>query len=182
MNGEHTNPYPGPESFARNDNRPYFGRDQETRDLSPMLVTERLLVYYAPSGAGKTSLLNKRLIPRLEEKFYEVLPQGRVSGISQVPPNVENVYSYNLMLRLVPGEPNPEQFAHLSLSEFLWHLTTQDGKSYSYDPSDQALRKATPMPDLWPRVLILDQFEEIVTAYPTYYQHREHFFRQLDGH
>jgi hypothetical protein len=68
------NPYPGPESFGRGDARPYFGRDQETSDLTSMAVTERLMVFYAPSGAGKTSLLNMRLIPRLEEKLYEVLP------------------------------------------------------------------------------------------------------------
>ncbi len=29
-------------------------------------------------------------------------------------------------------------------------------------------------------MLILDQFEEIVTTYPAYWRHREDFFRQLD--
>ena len=57
MTIECSNPYPGPESFARGDDRPYFGREQETTDLSSLAVTERLLVFYAPSGAGKTSLL-----------------------------------------------------------------------------------------------------------------------------
>jgi hypothetical protein len=174
------NPYPGPESFGRGDARPYFGRDQETSDLTSMAVTERLMVFYAPSGAGKTSLLNMRLIPRLEEKLYEVLPMARVSGMVAMPAKVRNVYAYNLMLRLAPGDAHPERFAQLSLSDFLWHLSTEDGKSYHYDPSNQALRLATPARELWPRVLILDQFEEIVTAYPTFWRHREDFFRQLD--
>ncbi len=180
MTMECTNPYPGPESFARGDARPYFGRDQETSDVTSLAVTERLLVFYAPSGAGKTSLLNKRVIPRLEEKLYEVLPTARVSGAASLPAGVRNVYLYNLMLRLAPNDPEPERFAQLSLSDFLWHLSTEDGKIYHHDPSDQALRKATPQRDLWPRVLILDQFEEIVTSYPTYWSHREDFFRQLD--
>lgn len=181
MTIECSNPYPGPESFARGDARPYFGRDQETSDVTSLAVTERLLVFYAPSGAGKTSLLNKRVIPRLEEKLYEVLPTARVSGAASLPAGVQNVYAYNLMLRLAPNDPEPQRFAQLSLSDFLWHLSTEDGKSYHYDPSDQALRKATPQRDLWPRVLILDQFEEIVTSYPTYWSHREEFFRQLDA-
>ena len=180
MTIECTNPYPGPESFARGDARPYFGRDQETSDLTSLAVTERLLVFYAPSGAGKTSVLNKRVIPRLEEKLYEVLPTARVSGAASLPAGLRNVYAYNLMLRLAPNDPQPERFAELSLSDFLWHLSTEDGKTYHYDPSDAALRRATPQRDLWPRVLILDQFEEIITAYPTYWSHREDFFRQVN--
>ena len=180
MTIECSNPYPGPESFARGDDRPYFGREQETTDLSSLAVTERLLVFYAPSGAGKTSLLNKRLIPRLEEKLYEVLPTARVSGAASLPANVRNVYAYNLMTRIVRDDPEPERFAGLSLSEFLWHVSTEDGQTYFYDPGDTALRIATAARDLWPRVLILDQFEEVVTSYPGKWQHREEFFRQLD--
>jgi len=37
-----------------------------------------------------------------------------------------------------------------------------------------------PKEGLWPRVLILDQFEELVTTYPTFWHHREAFFRELD--
>ncbi len=68
-----------------------------------------------------------------------MLPAARVSGAASVPADVRNVYAYNLMLRLVPDDPQPERFADLSLSEFLWHLSTEDGKTYFYDPGDAGL-------------------------------------------
>lgn len=180
MSGRRNNPYMGPEFFTRADADLFFGRKQEIRDLDSMVATERLLLFYAPSGAGKTSLLNAKIVPRLEERLYEVLPMGRVSGAIGVPAGVRNVYAFNLMLRLAPDEAQPNRFAALSLTDFLWHLTTQDGEHYSYDESDQTMRWSTPKEALWPRVLILDQFEELVTTYPTLWRHREAFFRELD--
>ena len=41
------------------------------------MLSERLLLFYAQSGAGKSSLLHTRLIPPLrEEKGFVVLPVG----------------------------------------------------------------------------------------------------------
>ena len=103
-----------------------------------------------------------------------------MSGVADVPVEVENVYTFNLMRRLAQGDKQPERFAKLELGHFLLHLTTTDGIQYFYDESEDALRLATSKENLWPRVLILDQFEEIITSYPTYWEHREDFFRQLD--
>ena len=180
MDKQRTNPYLGPEFFTRDEEHLFFGRSKEIRDLVSIATTERVLLFYAPSGAGKSSLLNAKLIPRLEGKLYEVLPIGRVSGTAAVPPNAQNVYTLNLMMSLLSQEQHLERFIHLSLSDFLWHLSTEDGKHYFYDDSTQALRLSTPKEKLWPRVLILDQFEEIMTNYPTRWQDREAFFREIN--
>jgi hypothetical protein len=180
MNPQRTNPYMGPEAFSREDAALFFGRRQELRDLVALAATERLLLFYAPSGAGKTSLLNAKLIPALEEKLYEMLPVARVSGASEVPATVRNVYTYNIMVGLARGEPDPERFAQLSLSDFLWRLSTDDGQHYALREGSEAMRLSASKDELWPRVLVLDQFEEIITTYPTFWRHREDFFRQLD--
>lgn len=180
MKAQRTNPYMGPESFGREDAALFFGRRQEVNDLVALAATERLLLFYAPSGAGKTSLLNAKIIPALEAKLYEVLPVARVSGAADVPTTVRNVYAHNIMVGLARDEPNPERFAELSLSEFLWRLSTEDGQHYSLRDGANAMRLNAPKDELWPRVLVLDQFEELITTYPTFWQHREDFFRQLD--
>jgi hypothetical protein len=75
------NPYVGPSTFAYEQHTLFFGRESEARDLLAWVLSERLLLFYAQSGAGKSSLLHTRLIPRLqEEKNFVVLPVGRVSG------------------------------------------------------------------------------------------------------
>ena len=96
-----TNPYVGPETFTQAQGHLFFGREREARDLLSRVLSERLVLFYAQSGAGKSSLLNARLIPSLREVGYAVLPVTRVegdlpAGIDQV----DNIYLFNLMLRI----------------------------------------------------------------------------------
>ena len=73
-----TNPYVGPRTFGYEQRHLFFGREHEARDLLARVLSERLLLFYAQSGAGKSSLLYTRLIPQLqEEKGFVVLPVGR---------------------------------------------------------------------------------------------------------
>ncbi len=75
------NPYVGPRTFTEAERSLFFGREREARDLTARIVSERLLLFYAQSGAGKSSLINTRVIPRLrDEEGFQVLPVGRVSG------------------------------------------------------------------------------------------------------
>ena len=61
------NPYVGPRPFTRKEWERFFGREREARELLALVIAERLVLFYAQSGAGKTSLLHTRLIPQLEE-------------------------------------------------------------------------------------------------------------------
>jgi hypothetical protein len=48
------NPYVGPRAFRSGEDLP--GRDFEIRELTDLLIAERITLLHAPSGAGKTSL------------------------------------------------------------------------------------------------------------------------------
>ena len=50
------NPYVGPRTFQRDEGHLFFGREHEARDLIALVSTERLVVFYAQSGAGKVRL------------------------------------------------------------------------------------------------------------------------------
>ena len=119
-----TNPYVGPRSFSYEQRRLFFGREIEARDLLSRLLSARLLLFYAQSGAGKTSLLNARLIPQLqEEKGFVVLPVVRVSGnLPEGVAQVNNIYIFNLMVGIDEGG-NPARLARVTLSDFLARLT-----------------------------------------------------------
>ncbi len=184
-----TNPYVGPRTFDYADRKRFFGREAEAASLLARVISERLLLFYAQSGAGKSSLINARLIPRLrEEERFSVLPVGRVAG--QLPSGVEqvdNIFLFNLMSSLDQGGGSPAQWAHLNLSDFLEHLVTDDGLVWRYDPAAAdglAEEEATPTEVAGPAprfALVIDQFEEIITGHPDHWREREDFFRQLDA-
>ena len=173
------NPYVGPRTFSREESDRYFGRERESRELFSLVMSERLVLFYAQSGAGKSSLINTRLIPQLQQADFSVLPVGRVSGdLPEGVAEVDNIYLFNLMLNLDQGDTPPAALAHLNLTGFLAHLTSTDGLTYYYD--DKVELSLDDDYEEAPYVLIIDQFEEIVSAHPDRWQDRAGFFKQLD--
>ena len=61
-------PYVGPRPFRRDieDQSRFFGRDAETDEIVSLITSHRLVLIYAQSRAGKTSIFNAQVIPNLE--------------------------------------------------------------------------------------------------------------------
>ena len=70
--------YVGPRPFERSERDLFFGRDREISELLSLVISSRVVLCYAPSGAGKTSLINAGLELRLDKEGFEVLPSARV--------------------------------------------------------------------------------------------------------
>jgi WD40 repeat protein len=175
-----TNPYVGPRTFGREQAHLFFGRDQEARDLLARVVSERLLLFYAQSGAGKSSLINARLVPGLQAEGFAVLPISRVSGDFPAGAGpVDNIYLANLMTSLDQG-PAPLKVEGVTLSDFLAHLATEDGQHWEYQPTALLPEAAGSSRSSQRFVLVIDQFEEIITTHPERWPEREDFFRQLN--
>jgi hypothetical protein len=181
MNTQPDNPYVGPRSFRREEASRFFGRESEARDLLSLVISEQLVLFYAQSGAGKSSLINTSLIPSLEEKGFEVLPVGRVSSALMNTDQVDNIYVFNLLLSLDQSKRDPRRFSHISLTDFLNNLARR-GEQFLYDDRGGELPaglESSAALEISPRALVIDQFEEIVTTHPEAWQKREDFFRQL---
>jgi len=65
--GMPANPFVGPRPIEKD--QPLFGRDLEIAQLYDLLCSERIVLLYSPSGAGKSSLIQAGLIPRLAQLF-----------------------------------------------------------------------------------------------------------------
>src|SRR4051812_38439286 len=65
-----SNPYVGPHPFRFEQRNLFFGRDREASELLSLVIANRVVLFFAQSGAGKTSLLNTRLIPELTGKKF----------------------------------------------------------------------------------------------------------------
>lgn len=176
---ERRNPYVGPRPYLEEEADLFFGRDTEAAELVSLVVSERLILFYAESGAGKSSLINTKLIPGLKAKGFEVLPVGRVSGALSPEAEVDNVFVYNLLTSLDQSEGDPGVFTHISLKKFLENVNTPDGQYYFYDDREHENEDIPDNHELWPRALIIDQFEEIFTTNLHAWPKRKDFFRQL---
>lgn len=167
-------PYVGPRTFRPNERERFFGRDREARDLVARIVAERFTLFYAQSGAGKSSLINTRIIPGLEAEGFEVLPVARVSGHGGAEIAADNIFVYNLLAGLHQRDEPPPGLATMTVGHFLDNLVGRGGEFFYDDayewPADAELK---------PRVLIIDQFEEIITTNNAFWAQREPFFRQL---
>ncbi|MBM7806190.1 WD40 repeat protein [Geodermatophilus bullaregiensis] len=161
-----SNPYVGPTSFRLGD--ALYGRDREREDLVDLLVAERIVLLYSPSGAGKTSLIQAALVPALRDDGFEVLPVIRVTHTLEPRPGLpapRNRYVMSVLLSLEEGLPPETQrpvaeLATLTLRQYLEAYADRDG-----------------LPDN--EVLLFDQFEEVLTADPTDEAAKHEFFRQL---
>ncbi len=187
------NPYVGPRPFKKEDSKRFYGRDQESNTLISMVIAERLVVFYAQSGAGKSSLINARLLPGLSARGFIVL-SGRVSGAAGEGVQADNIFTYNLLLSLEhtlhPDQPvNQEALTHLTLGQYLSNLevdapeevTAQIGENGTEDAKTQMAFIDVPQTigGIQPLALIIDQFEELFTSNPGAWAQREPFFQQL---
>ncbi|KAA3659986.1 MAG: hypothetical protein DWQ04_20725, partial [Chloroflexi bacterium] len=168
------NPYIGPRTFQPSEAHKFFGRAREARNLIGLIISHRLVLFYAQSGSGKSSLINAKLIPGLTDEGFEVLPVGRVSGSNGLTINTENIFVYNLISSLHQEKKEQPGFPQFSLSEFLDNLVQKDGK-FLYDEQHVYADEV----ELKPRVLLIDQFEEILTTNTPFWKERESFFQQL---
>ena len=160
------NPYIGPRSFQYGES--LYGREEEIAELLDLLIAERIVLLHSPSGAGKTSLIQAALLPKLQQKRFQPLPVMRVS---LNPPIIDLPASYNrfilsLLLSLEESLPTAQQLSvtdltRLNLTEYLEHWLTLTNQETSY------------------KVLIIDQFEEVLTIEPTYQVIKVDFFNQL---
>ena len=117
----HANPYVGPRAFTAGER--LFGRDRELADLVDLVIAERIVLLHAPSGAGKSSLLQAGLTPRLRAEGLVVLPVARVG----LPPPIacRDRFTLSVLLGLEEDVPKDRQTPLAALAERL--LTLRPG-------------------------------------------------------
>ncbi len=159
-------PYVGPRPFEQQDIKIFFGRDREINELLSLIIAHRVVLLYAQSGTGKTSILNAGVIPHLKEEGFEVLPVTRVQG--HIPTNFDindetNPYVLNTLISWLENVKSYERLAQVSIPEFMIkrpHPKDKDGVQL-------------------PHIAVFDQFEELFTSYLEHWKGRETFFKQV---
>lgn len=168
-----SNPYVGPRAFRTGEK--LYGRDRETAEMLDLIIAERIVLLYSPSGAGKSSLLNAALIPELEKQGFVVLPPMRVN---QEPPPAAtldeafNRYVFSAMASLEDAVDAKERFSDNELATLRFPAYVEKYRQRAQRLNPDSDGRA-------PYVLLFDQMEEILTADPTDRDAKQEFFIQV---
>jgi hypothetical protein len=160
------NPYIGPRPFRRGER--LRGRDREAQGLVDKLMGERIVLLHSPSGAGKTSLIQASLVPKMKKAGFQLcartVPSFSALRVHTPPPQdfpVKNRYVFSAVLGLLGDiEKNPAGLADLSFGEALDRMGERPGA-----PRYQ--------------LVIFDQLEEALTLNPADRDTQIDFFRQV---
>jgi hypothetical protein len=160
------NPYVGPRPFEPGDADRFFGRRREVRELLSLVIAHRVVLLYAASGAGRSSLLNAGLIPSLLEKGFQVLSPARLGAApAEARLRSDDIYTASVLAswtEAAMATADRTRLEEMLLTDYLRELPrplADDGHPAR-------------------RALVIDQFEELFTAYPEHWQQRPRF---LDG-
>lgn len=217
---ENENPYqglkpfePDQESGQHKRNQRFFGRDIEIKNLVNLLLINRCVIFHSPSGAGKSSLINRGVIPELKARI-------EIEVISPVIRVNENLNALKDAMTAAKRKLTDEQQAqeHLIFNEkehnrFVWstlcsldaYCAESEGKSEleltqrwieasklnnEADSKTGVKLKGLTLVDYFnqtpclngnkkPKLLIFDQFEELLTKQWRDVYSKEVFFKQL---
>jgi hypothetical protein len=149
--------YPGPQSFTEENEGMFFGRKRETKALLDLILVQPLVVLFAKSGMGKTSLLQAGIVPQFRFTAFDPIII-RLNDF-KVPPEQQTIRKISSDLSSghnSAGKPGEIPIVAPSLwSEIIRYNEEQNGVP----------------------LLIFDQFEEIFTLYNE--EKRALFVRQL---
>ncbi len=165
------NPYVGPRPFEPGET--LYGREDEISELYYLWKAERIVLLHSPSGAGKSSLLQAGLLPRIKTSFDVWGP----TRVNQEPPTAlrdtvpgaggtVNRYLLSALQGFEEGVPErlrrpAQELAGMRLAEYVEKRPRQRKK---------ASRSVA---------LLFDQFEEILTVDPLAEDAKREFFDQL---
>ena len=176
------NPFIGPHPLPKN--APIFGRDREITELRHLLIAERIVLLYSPSGAGKSSLVNAGLIPEFANSF-DVWEPTRVNTPPQN--NATNPYVQSA----IAGWKKPGE--QTNLKDFVTANTTSKNPLLIFDqfeeilrtnPTDTAGQKEffrqladlLALPHIWALIIIREDFLAPLLPFfatlPTHLRHR----------
>jgi|GEM_PF-1683712 len=158
-------PYVGPRQFEQSDQNRFFGRERETKELLALVSSQSTVLLYAPSGAGKSSLINAGLLPALQTEDIQILTPARVGVRAHDVPlgAISNIYMFNVLSGWTDTDNLPDNFADLTLAGYLRTLER------TLDEFEMPVN----------RLVVFDQFEELFTSFPERWQDRQNFFEQV---
>ena len=164
-----SNPYVGPRPFAKGEL--FFGREREAASVVNSLLSGRVMLLHAPSGAGKTSLIQTSVVPSFEGRSFLTCagtelredndPKFTALRVNLPPPaHVPNRFVYSVVNGLIGHFTDYERARDMTIAEAVEEFARQHSTQQR-------------------QLLVLDQLEEILTLNQGDIEGQVAFFKQL---
>lgn len=141
--------YPGAQPFNAEQRHIFFGRERDVEALYQLISLEQMVVLYAKSGLGKSSLINAGMLPRLE------------TGRSLLPLSVR-FGAFNPENELLASPLETALAQTQAQSELLQRIAPEKEQSLWYNLKSHQMSGTAKKGVL----LVFDQFEELFTYPP----------------
>jgi hypothetical protein len=185
--GADSNPYVGVRPFPPD--RRIYGRDQELLVLTNRLLSDRLILMFSPSGAGKTSMIMARggLRDRMRAEGFRLLEPIRVGLTADVAARTGvNRYLLSTLVSLERGRSDSGRDDEALARMIAAARGAPADRTHNPTPPADFLHhqiaalSAPPGPGVAdPVLLVFDQFEELLTLDPTDGGVKRDYIRQL---
>jgi hypothetical protein len=128
----------------------FCGRDDESYDVSKLIMSNIFVTLYGKSGIGKTSLLNAGVFPELREEQYTPISLRLGIRDEKEKKSFQEIIIEEIERKVckVSVVDVVEEQSNLSAMDFLWNYFA---RHRFYDKND----------DLTSPVIVFDQFEEV---------------------
>ncbi|MBE9106580.1 hypothetical protein IQ229_17080, partial [Nostoc cf. edaphicum LEGE 07299] len=133
-------PYQGLKAFEAEQKQFFFGRKQVVRKILAKLAQKPFVPIIGPSGSGKSSVVQAGLIPELDDRVWQILPQ--------IKPGFQPLQELRAVLKVF--------FPGAKKERLLWELITKEP-----NPLPVILKHLTGAEKF---LLVVDQFEELFTV------------------
>ncbi|MEU6255395.1 helix-turn-helix domain-containing protein [Streptomyces sp. NPDC047043] len=184
---EGESPYQGLARFEPGDQELFFGRDELAEDTVQLMKEHLFAVLVGASGSGKSSLLRAGVMPRLQKVVQEL---GCDAELRLITPGARPAATHARLLAPAPGEPSRAcpadhvgvagsgthspgggtPIASTPSSALQLHAPPRSNnlaRGHAHDPARGGQDAQSPEAGLirrtGPRIVVVDQFEEIFT-------------------
>lgn len=164
MSSDSANPFKGLQPYSRADREWLFGRDRDLILMKDRIFSARTTLLFAGSGVGKTSFLNAKIIPELEDQ-YCIFYHNRWAG----PAKPLDAVKSTLLEKIEPAKMDGTLLE--ILQQFKRNVVSPAAEPFKNGGGDGV---ALPTQCL----LIFDQFEEIF-QYHAYEDYFKRFLNEL---
>jgi hypothetical protein len=167
--GKRANPYVGPRPFRKGEL--FFGREREARSVVNSLLSCRIMLLHAPSGAGKTSLIQASVVPSFQERGFLICAGTDTCA------GTESRFTA-LRVNLPPPDDVPNPYLFSVVNGLVGHFTDHDrarGMTVASAIEEFARHHNSQQRQL----LVIDQLEEVLRLDPGDIEGQITFFKQL---
>ena len=109
-----SNPYVGPRPFRKDEL--FFGREREATSVVNSLLSGRIMLLHAPSGAGKTSLIQTLVVPAFQARDFLICAGTDVCAD-------DDSRFTALRVNLPPPEEVPNRYVFSVVNGLIGHFT-----------------------------------------------------------